>query len=76
MVANAERKLKNKFESTEIKILRKIVGKSLRENIRSPVIREEYDIEPINLCVNDRRLNWNDRIDRMGNSRLEKKVRT
>ena len=47
----------------------------MREKIRSSVIREECEIESINLWINDRRLNWNNHIDRMENSRLVKKVR-
>ena len=50
-------KIKQINETTEMKVLRKITGKSLRDKIRSTVIREECKIEPINLWINDRRLN-------------------
>ena len=56
-------KTKQINESTEMKVLSKIVGKSLKEKIHSPVIREECEIEPINLWIIDRRLNWNDHIE-------------
>ena len=77
MIVNAEQTQKTKLinESTEMKVLRKIAGKSRREKIRSSINREECEIEPIKLWINDRRLNWNDHIDRMENSRLLKKVR-
>ena len=39
-------------ESTETKVLRKIVGISLRKKIHSSLIREEYETEPINLWIN------------------------
>ena len=52
-------KTKQLNESAEMKVLRKIVGKLLREKIRTSAIREECEIEPIN----DKRLNWNDHIE-------------
>ena len=44
------------------------------EKIRSSVITEECEIEPINFWIKDRKLNWNDHMDIMENSRLVKKV--
>ena len=39
-------KTKQINDTTEMKVLRKITRKSLRDKIRTTVIREEYKIEP------------------------------
>ena len=53
------------MEANEMKILRKIVGKTKIDRIWSQLIRESYDIQPINEWVERRRREWKENVIRM-----------
>ena len=59
------------MEANEIKILRKILGKT-KNTIRSQEIREPCGIQPINESVKRRRREWDEHVTRMDAERLVK----
>ena len=60
------------LEANEMKVLRKIIGKTKIDRIRSQQIRESCDIQPINEWVERRRREWVQRVRRMDAERLVK----
>ncbi|XP_015187255.1 PREDICTED: uncharacterized protein LOC107072109 [Polistes dominula] len=63
------------METTEMKIVRRIAGKSLWDRVRSEGLRKECQIENINDRVLSRKVEWNDHITRMTDDRVVKKSR-
>ncbi|XP_045477896.1 uncharacterized protein LOC123683044 [Harmonia axyridis] len=63
---------KSLLRSTEMRILRTIEGVTLRDQIRSSVIRDELKVQDVVRFVRSRRRNWRDHVDRMGTDRLAK----
>ena len=59
------------LETNEMKVLRKIVGKTKIDRIRSQQIRESCGIQPINEWV-ERRREWDQHVTRMDAERLFK----
>ena len=57
------------LEANEMKALRKIVGKTKIDRIRSQQIREFCDIQPVNEWV-ERRREWDEHVTRMDAERL------
>ena len=66
------------LEANEMKVLRKIVGKTKIDRIRSQQIRESYSIQPISEWVERRRRRrrrrreWDQHVTRMDAERLVK----
>ena len=60
------------LEANEMKVLRKIVGKTKRDRIRSQQIRESYGIQPTNEWLERRRREWDEHVTRMDAERLVK----
>ena len=60
------------LEGNEMKVLRKIVGKTKIDTIRSQQIRESCGIQPINGWVERRRREWDGRVTRMDAERSVK----
>ena len=60
-----------RLEASEMKVLRKIVGKTKIARIRSQQIREFWGIQPINEWV-ERRREWDEHVTRMYTERLVK----
>ncbi|KAJ7999278.1 hypothetical protein DPEC_G00213770 [Dallia pectoralis] len=54
--------------------LRKVAGLSLRDRVRSSVIREELGVEPLFLCVERSQLRWFGHLVRMPPGRLPREV--
>ncbi|KAJ7993845.1 hypothetical protein DPEC_G00258930 [Dallia pectoralis] len=54
--------------------LRKVAGLSLRDRVRSSVIREELGVEPLLLCVERSQLRWFGHLVRMPPGRLPREV--
>jgi hypothetical protein len=50
-------------------------SKTLRDKVRSSVIREGCKIKPLNKGINNTRTKWNEHIDRMESNRPVRKVR-
>ena len=63
------------LRTTEMKIIRAIHGKKLRDKIRSDQLRQLSGIQEIIKWANVRRGEWNDHVDRMEENRLAKNVR-
>ena len=59
-------------KANKIKVLRKVVGKTIIDTIRSQQIRESCCIQPINDWVDRRRREWDQHIIRMDAERLVK----
>ena len=59
------------LKANEMKVLRKIVGKTKIDIIRSQQIRESCGIQPINEWVEGRR-EWDEHVIRIGAERLNK----
>ena len=59
------------LEANEMKVLRKIAGKTKIDRIRSHQIRESCGIQPINEWV-ERRREWDENVARMDAERLVK----
>ncbi|KAJ7996720.1 hypothetical protein DPEC_G00239960 [Dallia pectoralis] len=55
--------------------LRKVAGLSLRDRVRSSVIREELGVEPLLLCVERSQLRWFGHLVRMPPGRLPSQLR-
>ncbi|XP_015182496.1 PREDICTED: uncharacterized protein LOC107069571 [Polistes dominula] len=60
------------MEATEMKIVRRIAGKSLWYRVRSEDLRKACQIENINDWVLSRKVEWNDHITRMTDDRVVK----
>ena len=59
------------LEADEMKVLRKVVGKTKVDRIRSQQIRESCGIQPINECVKRRRRReWDQHVTRVDAERL------
>ncbi|KAJ8007663.1 hypothetical protein DPEC_G00096500 [Dallia pectoralis] len=54
--------------------LRKVAGLSLRDRVRSSVIREELGVEPLLLCIERSQLRWFGHLVRMPPGRLPREV--
>ncbi|KAK0140494.1 putative uncharacterized transposon-derived protein F52C9.6 [Merluccius polli] len=52
-----ERK-RSRIQAAEISFLRRVAGFSLRDRVRSSVIREELGLEPLLLCLERSQLRW------------------
>lgn len=63
-------KTKQLLETTEMKILRRISGKTLLDRERSENIRGQCNVDNINEWVLQRKKQWNEHISRMANNRL------
>ena len=57
------------LEASEMKVERKIVGRTKIDRIRSQQIRESSCIQPINVWA-ERRRDWNEHVPRMYAERL------
>ena len=68
-------KTKQMLETTEMNILRKIVGKTRRDRVRNENIRQQLEIEKIGEWVERRRNEWNAHISRMATDRLVRTAR-
>ena len=66
------KKTKQMLEANEMKVLRKIVGKTKIDRIRSQQIRESCGIQPISEWVKIRIRNWDDYVTRLDVERLVK----
>ena len=62
------------LKANEMKVMRKIVGKTKIDRIRRQQIRESCGIQPINEWV-ERRREWDDHVTRMDAERLVKTSR-
>ena len=60
------------LEANEMKVLRKIVGKTKTDRIRSQQIIEPCGIQTINGLVERRRREWDQHVTRMDAERLPK----
>ena len=58
------------MEENEMKVLRKIVGKTKIDRIKSQQIRESCGIQPINEWVEIIRTEWDEHVTRMDDERL------
>lgn len=68
-------KTKRLLETTEMKVLRRITGKTLLDRERSEIIRNTCKIEDINGWVSNRKKEWNAHINRMDDRRIVKIAR-
>ena len=68
-------KTKRILETAEMKIARRIAGKTLMDRIRSDNIRQTCGIDKINDWILDRKKKWNEHIDRMTEERIVKITR-
>ncbi|XP_060522502.1 uncharacterized protein LOC132699671 [Cylas formicarius] len=69
------RKTRRLLETTEMKILRRISGKTLLDRERNENIRQSCGVDNMNEWVLQRKRQWNDHINRMQDGRLVKIVR-
>ena len=60
------------LRTTEMKTIRAICGKTLRDKIRSHHLRQLSGIQDITKWSNVRRREWNNRVERMEDGRLAK----
>uniref|UniRef100_A0A8D3C086 Reverse transcriptase domain-containing protein n=1 Tax=Scophthalmus maximus TaxID=52904 RepID=A0A8D3C086_SCOMX len=63
-------KTRSRVQAAEMGFLRKVAGVSLRDRVRSSVIREELGVEPLLLCVERSQLRWFGHLVRMPPGRL------
>jgi hypothetical protein len=69
------KKTRHMLEANEMKLLRKIVGETKIDRIRSQQIRESCGNQPINEWVERRRREWDPRTTRMDAEKLVKTSR-
>ena len=67
-------KTRQKVNTTEMKILRTIAGKTLYDRIRNSEVRKTCNIQDVRKFTNDRRKYWNKHINRMHEYRLPFRV--
>ncbi|KAJ8012365.1 hypothetical protein DPEC_G00041950 [Dallia pectoralis] len=65
---------RSRVQAAEMGFLRKVAGLSLRDRVRSSVIREELGVEPLLLCIERSQLRWFGHLVRMPPGRLPKEV--
>ena len=63
-------KTKQLLETTEMRVLRRITGKTLFDRERSENVRERCKVENINNWVLNRKVEWNEHINRMDDRRI------
>lgn len=63
------------LEVTEMKTLRRIAAKTMRDGVTNREIRERCGVQNITEWVSRRRREWNDHISRMSEDRLVRRVR-
>ena len=63
------------LETAEMRTLRTIANKTIRDRIRSEKIREELKIDQITEWIKNRKDEWNEHVSRMDDSRLVKIAR-
>lgn len=68
-------KTKQSLRTSEMKVLRTIVGKTRLDRIRNQNIREQCQTQDIVRWGRERRRQWNQHISRMGNERIVKAAR-
>ncbi|KAJ8015855.1 hypothetical protein DPEC_G00000750 [Dallia pectoralis] len=65
---------RSRVQAAEMGFLRKVAGLSLRDRVRSSVIREELGVEPLLLCIERSQLRWFGHLVRMPPGRLPREV--
>ena len=63
-------KTKQLLETTEIRVRRRITGKTLFDRERSENVRETCKVENINSWVLNGKVGWNEHINRMDDRRI------
>jgi hypothetical protein len=67
-------KRKNRMQASEMKFLRKVIGKTIRNQIRKTTIRNQLKQESIEVLMEKRRLRWHGHAVRMDLERRPKLV--
>ncbi|KAI3356330.1 hypothetical protein L3Q82_017556, partial [Scortum barcoo] len=62
------------IQAAEMSFLRRVAGRSLRDRVRSSVIREELGVEPLLLHIERSQLRWLGHLFRMPPGRLPREV--
>ncbi len=65
---------RSQIKVAEMGFLRRVAGISCRDKVRSSVIREELEVEPLLLCVERSQLRWFGHLVRMPPGRLPREV--
>ena len=65
---------RSRIQAAEMSFLRRVAGVSLRDRVRSSVIRERLGVEPLLLCVERSQLRWFGHLVRMPPGRLPREV--
>ena len=65
---------RSRVQAAEMGFLRRVAGVSLRDRVRSSVIREGLGVEPLLLCVERSQLRWFRHLVRMPPGRLPREV--
>ena len=65
---------RSQVQAAEISFLHRVAGLSLRERVRSSVIREELGVDPLLLCVARSQARWLGHLVRMPPGRLPGEV--
>jgi hypothetical protein len=68
-------KIKEQTQVAEMKVLRKIIGKTRRGSISNENIRQTCNIQNIAKWITRRRHEWNEHITRMSPQRIVRQVR-
>ncbi|XP_045466793.1 uncharacterized protein LOC123675479 [Harmonia axyridis] len=67
--------MKNALRTTEMKVLRNVLGLTLRDRRRNEDIRSECEVPDVVRWGRNRRRLWNAHVERMGDGRIAKIVR-
>ena len=65
---------RSRIQAAEMGFLRRVAGVSLRDRVRSLVIREGLGVEPLLLCVERSQLRWFGHLVRMPPGRIPREV--
>ena len=66
--------MKSRIQATNMKYLRRVLGKTRRDRIRNDVIRNELEVKPIIQKIEEQQLKWLGHLTRMNNNRPTKQV--
>jgi hypothetical protein len=71
---NTIQKQRSRIQTTEIRFLRKIEGKTKQGRIRNSTLKENLKINPTVQAVGERQMRWFGHVNRMGDENIRRRI--